>query len=194
MAALNSGLCLSFFFLFLTQVVVGTDPVNEVLFKVPLPYTKFNQCDPAWGNDMMADKTICKVGCLMTSVAMAIRYYNITIDNAEATPGTLNQWLKTNGGYDNESNLFEKALNKLSNKILYLGSFDKKNLTSSNIVDNLNYGTVTIANVRHGQHFVLMVGYTEPVSDSWLVNDPYPPFNQTVYTTDEILSYRIFIM
>ena len=40
MAALNSGLCLSLFFLFLIQVVVGTDPVNEVLFKVPLPYTK----------------------------------------------------------------------------------------------------------------------------------------------------------
>ena len=75
---------------------------------------------------VMADKTICKVGCLMTSVAMAIRYYNITIDNEEATPGTLNQWLRANGGYDNESNLFEKALNKLSNKILYLGSFDKK--------------------------------------------------------------------
>ncbi|XP_003388977.1 PREDICTED: uncharacterized protein LOC100641981 [Amphimedon queenslandica] len=192
MATLDTGLCLCFFFLFLTQVVVGLDPVNQVNFKVPLAYPKFDQCDPAWANDMMADKTVCKVGCLMTSVSMAIRYYNITINNKEATPGILNQWLRTNGGYDNESDLYEPALDKLSNKIKYIGK--QKELMWSDIVDNLNNGTVTIANVKHGKHFVLMVGYTEPVSDSWLVNDPYPPFNQTVYTTDEIVGYRVFTM
>ena len=111
----------------------------------------------------MVDKTVCKVGCLMTSVAMAVRYYNITINNNETTPGTLNDWLRSNGGYDNESDLYEKVLEKLSDKIKYRGSYDKKSKTSNNnimiiiiliidltasgVVDHLNNGTVTIANV-----------------------------------------------
>ena len=109
----------------------------------------------------MVDKTVCKVGCLMTSVAMAVRYYNITINNNETTPGTLNDWLRSNEGYERNNNLNEPVLEKLSNRIQYLGKYDKKSktssvqlmiiliidLTSSGVVADLNHGTVTIANV-----------------------------------------------
>ena len=100
-----------------------------------------DQCNPEWGSDskchyydrsylvilyiVMSDKTVCKVGCLMTSVSMAIRYYNITINDQLATPGTLNEWLKGHEGYDNHSDLYEKTLHKLNSCIIYLGSYDK---------------------------------------------------------------------
>ena len=47
------------------------------------------------------DKTICSVGCLMSSIAEAIYGWNITIppSDVDSNPGTLNTWLRNNGGY-----------------------------------------------------------------------------------------------
>ena len=45
------------------------------------------QCGENWSSDLMVTKTICEVGCLMTSVSEGLNGYNITIDGAVADPG-----------------------------------------------------------------------------------------------------------
>ena len=49
-----------------------------------------------------SDKTICQVGCLMSSITMGL--------NAGYTPGTMNKWLTENNGYDNGDDLIWGAL------------------------------------------------------------------------------------
>jgi len=47
----------------------GSGSNCKVRFNPPL----YKQCDSRWGSDRLGkDSTICKVGCLMTSVAMAM--------------------------------------------------------------------------------------------------------------------------
>ncbi len=53
-----------------------------------------------WANDTMINQTVCHVGCLMSSVSMALRKNGILIDGKPATPGTLNAWLRVNGVRD----------------------------------------------------------------------------------------------
>ena len=40
------------------------------------------------------NKTICQVGCLMTSISMALNGWNITIGSKKSNPETLNEWLR----------------------------------------------------------------------------------------------------
>ena len=58
-------------------------------------YASYKQCDSAWGSNGLGvsgcGETICSVGCAMTSVAMML--------NDGKNPGSLNSWLKNNGGY-----------------------------------------------------------------------------------------------
>ena len=56
---------------------------------VPMAYPLFKQCDPTWGNDTIVDKTVCQVGCLMSSCAMALDGHGITLpDGSGIDPGT----------------------------------------------------------------------------------------------------------
>ena len=71
-------------------------PVDSI---VPRAYPLAKQCDPAWAADVIHIKTVCAVGCLMSSTAMALRQHGINIDGKIATPGTLNAWLRSNKGY-----------------------------------------------------------------------------------------------
>lgn len=59
-------------------------------------YPLYKQCDPKWGNQQIgtSSKTICQVGCLMSSVAMALSGVGHNYN-----PSTLNSWLKGHGGY-----------------------------------------------------------------------------------------------
>ena len=60
----------------------------------------------------MGNKTICQVGCLISSVSMALNSRNLTIDGQDSNPGTLNAWLRTHEGY--VGNLFVwKSVNPL---------------------------------------------------------------------------------
>ena len=61
----------------------------------------------------MVTKTICEVGCLMTSVSEGLNGYNITIEGAAADPGTLNAWLRDNNGYDDSNDLYEAVVQEI---------------------------------------------------------------------------------
>src|ERR1700733_9103864 len=73
-------------------------------------YPLYKQCDSRWGSEGLgtSSNTICKAGCAMSSVAMGLagigKNYN---------PGTLNTWLKGNGGYVSGDLLVWGAVGKI---------------------------------------------------------------------------------
>jgi hypothetical protein len=92
---------------------------------IPFVYPLFDQCNSTYGGDIMEPpSTICEVGCLMSSVAMALNGRMISLPTAEADPGSLNKWLRNNGGYTNSSALEETVVPKIDSKrISWVGSF-----------------------------------------------------------------------
>ncbi len=65
--------------------------------------------------------TICKVGCLLSSISMGLRHYQVKVDGKDVNPGTLNMWLRQNGGYLSNDELIETTLEKLP-KVNYKGT------------------------------------------------------------------------
>ena len=170
---------------------------------VPLPYPLFKQCDPAWGGDRIHVKTVCAVGCLMSSTAMALSQRGIHIPAASggaklgATPGTLNSWLLAIGGYVGASDdLDETAIVALDpSRISWTNAsmHQTNDLSWSHIVTLLNVGAAVIANVDGGRHFVLVVGVDKEVHGNTLyVNDP--GFYRASYTYDEVVGWRLYGM
>ena len=136
-------------------------------------YPLYKQCDSKWGNEQLgtSSNTICKAGCLMSSVAMALsgvgKNYN---------PGTLNTWLKGHGGYVSGDLFVWASVNSLG--IKYVGK-----VANSNIASNLASGHIVILNVHNGGHWVLatsMSGSTIQVND--------PGYSTTSYTLSEIVA------
>ena len=68
-------------------------------------YPLFKQCDAQWANDEMGISgngeraTVCREGCAMSCVAMALAGHKLYVNNSDATPGSLNTWLKVTDNY-----------------------------------------------------------------------------------------------
>ena len=134
----------------------------------------YKQCDSKWGGNYISSKTICQVGCLMSSVSMGLSAHGKTIGGGAINPGTLNSWLKSNGGYQGNL-LIWGAANKFG--ISYQGQFKDV----SNYAKNQN-SYITILNVHNGGHWVLATGYSNGV---YTVNDP--GYQTTSYKTSEVV-------
>jgi parallel beta-helix repeat protein len=53
------------------------------------------------GLNYSCGSTIAKCGCALTSAVMILRYYDvINVNDLDVNPGTLNEWLKNNEGYN----------------------------------------------------------------------------------------------
>ena len=136
-------------------------------------YPLYKQCDSKWGNEHLgtSSNTICKAGCLMSSVAMALsgcgHNYN---------PGTLNTWLKGHGGYVSGDLFVWGSVKPLG--LNYIGK-----VSNANIASSLAAGHIVILNVHNGGHWVLatsMSGSTIQVHD--------PGYSTTSYTLSEIVA------
>jgi ABC-type bacteriocin/lantibiotic exporter with double-glycine peptidase domain len=136
-------------------------------------YPLYKQCDAKWGSQQIgtSSKTICQVGCLMSSASMALSGTGHSYN-----PGTLNTWLKANGGYAS-GNLFVWA------SINRIGLTFKGFIPNGNIKANLDAGNVVIVNVHNGAHWVLAYGYS---GDNILVNDP--GYSTTSYSLSQIVN------
>ena len=143
--------------------------------------TLYKQCGQSWSNDKLADKTICQVGCLMSSVSMALHSRGKSIDGKSSNPGTLNAWLKTHGGYS--GNLF------IWGSVSPLGLKFSTHTTNHADIRNClcNSGCEVILNVNQGGHYVLATGYD---GSGYAVNDP--GYSKSRYTTGEIYRASIF--
>lgn len=156
----------------------------------------FKQCDPRWGDDVIETTTVCKVGCLMSSIASALAGHGILVDGESTDPGTLNAWLRNNGGYDKNNDLEEAVVPKLNARVSWTcgwcGAF--RNATAFNISEiaqQLELGHVIIANVDAGRHFVVVTGYNVS-EDTVFVNDS--GFSRNCYPMSQVVGWRIFDM
>jgi len=164
--------------------------VNE-----PKVYPAFKQCDSTWGSDVMINETVCQVGCLMSSVSMALNGFNVSIDGASATPGTFNRWLRTHSGYDDDNGLNEEVVPNLApGRITWPvdGMHRTNDLDMAMIRGYLLRRRVVIANVLDGRHFVLVTGFDWADPSAILVHDP--GFNTTRYHYSDVVGWRIFDM
>ena len=145
----------------------------------------------------MVNKTICDVGCLMSSTSMALNGTGITIttgpDAIWTDPGSLNHWLQDNGGYDSGNDFIEEVLPSLRpNRVVWpADAMHKTNdLPYATIAAYLEKGRIVLANVCRGHHFVLVVGYSDD-GDSLAVHDP--GFDRSDYSYKyDVVGWRIF--
>ena len=117
--------------------------------------------------------------------------------------GTLNAWLKANGGYTSANDLEEMALVALGGGVggASVGYGGKADVLSQDSIESMlaagaakGGGMVLIANVMHGHHFVLAVGFARGADASGdpliFVNDP--GFERDSYPLSEVVGWRLF--
>ena len=141
----------------------------------------YKQCDSSWGgNSLGSSSTICKVGCLMTSVSSALASLGKTINGQTSTPATLNAWLKSNGGYS--GNLFSwGSVSRLG--LTYESKYSDQNTIRNAICAN----KVVILNVKYGGHWVLATGYSD---STYYVMDP--GYTKSSYPAAEVTQAAVF--
>ena len=145
------------------------------------PVTDYGQCEGYWAQQYLGgDKTVCRAGCLMTSVASAMTSCGKTINGKKADPGVLNDWLKRNGGYS--GNMFVwGALSKFG--LSFLGWPESSTEIKNHICNN----RIVILNVNGGGHWVLCTGYND---NTYNVMDPGYP--RKTYSTGEVTCAGVF--
>ena len=141
----------------------------------------YKQCDSRWGGDKLgSDSTICKVGCLMSSVSSAMAGYGKTINGQTATPQTLNSFLKSNGGY--QGNLFIwGAVSRFG--LVYEGQPTDKTAIKNAVCA----GKIAILNVNNGGHWVLATSANDA---GFGVNDS--GYSKTSYSNAEVVRAGIY--
>ena len=169
----------------------------------PYDYPLLKQCDDKWGDDLMVTKTVCQVGCLMSSTSMGLAGTKIGIPSPtdpqpspdNATPGSLNEWLKENDGYDSSNDFIEPAAQAINpDRVVWPDDAMHKtnDLSYDTVASYIQQGRIVIGNVMNGGHFVLLTGYSDD-KDTFAVNDP--GFNTLTYSySKDIVGYRIFDM
>ena len=174
-------------------------PLRAANATIPYKYPLFSQCDSKWGADIMVTKTVCQVGCLMSSTSMALRGSNIPIPpppssgSVSADPGTFNSWLKANGGYDDSNDFIESSAEQINGVVWPADAMHKTNdLSFDTVRSYIQKGRIMIANVNQGHHFVLAVGWGDD-ADTIMVNDPGYDRDSYSYSKD-IVGWRIFDM
>ena len=174
----------------------------QVVFSKPSYF--YNQCDPRWANDTMGVEgageraTICKEGCAMTCLAMALTQRGFTVNQGDRpNPKNLNKYLVKNQGYhcdngDCNNLVLSKPDEITAGHFQLVGEWGGECCGGSNAKPSLetmrtllvnNSNIVIIAHVRNSSHFVLLVSSSNGEA-SFRVLDPF--FNQDTYTYDDI--------
>jgi len=145
-------------------------------------YPLYKQCDGRWGGDKLgASSTICRVGCLMSSMAMAMQGLGKKINGQNVTPKNLNAFLMGNGGYS--GNLFVwGAVSRFG--FSYLGQPTAIATIKQHICNN----RVVIMQVDQGRHWVLAKSVNADGSIG--IMDPSP--NRNSVRPNEVLRAGVY--
>ena len=190
-------------------------------------YPRFIQCDSQWGGDYMGlenDKTICQVGCLMSSFSMALAGFGIDVaivpdsqpnstvtttfgmthnGKIGATPKSVNAFLRVNNGYLQGSNNLDEgmACHIDPEHIIWPsdGMHRTPDLSPSTIREYLNSNPprVVIANVNNGGHFVLVTDILDDDDTLVVNNSAQGAHGSPTYSLSvdgEVVGYRIYDM
>lgn len=155
---------------------------------------RFLQCDPRWGNVTMGVKgpgeqaSICREGCAMTSLTMALHDLGLYINDTQLDPGVMNAWLQANDGYVCDAgdcnNLVLDAPERIpGSPLVFLGEKEKPAVET--LAQWVNSSAeVLLAHVDHSGHFVLLRPSARGAEGVFEVLDPY--FNRTTYEYGDI--------
>ncbi len=196
-----------------------------------VPYFSQNEPSPAWGPSEYDHAYSLGVtgmsgsmdwwGCAVTSVAMMLNFHDIKqfVDGSVIDPGSLNQWLKKNGGfvkgYDEKgewySSLDWSRIGTLTEQISTRSGTPKlewKRLAATD--ENLNTELsnkrppiIQVKNTLTTSHFVVAKGIKD---DTYSINDPewnyadLTKFNKNFYQIDSFkpsqtnLSYLVIVV
>jgi len=155
---------LSIIVLLITQIKSQKNETNLFLnCRQNRNYPLYKQCDSRWGADKLGrDSTICKVGCLISAVAMAMKGLNKKINGNDVTPRVMNTFLNNNGGYS--GNLFIwGSIARFGFK--YLGQPTALQTIKNHICNN----NIVLLNIDRGGHWVLATGVN---GNAIIINDP----------------------
>ena len=164
--------------------MIAKTAVLSAIVALSTAYPLFKQCDSRWGSNQIgtSSKTICQVGCLMSSMSMVLNDCHKTLDGgAAANPGTFNTWLKGHGGYVSGNLYVWGAVQPLGLSFVGFSSSD------ADIKSHFDQGHAVILNVNKGGHYVLMTGHS---ASGYSVNDP--GFNKSSYTNAEVVKAGIY--
>ncbi len=162
-------------------------PATGVTGTLPVPL--FKQNDPRWGEDELggSKEKLRNAGCTVSCVAMVFAHYGV-----EATPQSLNAFLKASNGYTDRGLLKWDACVAYSRgrvAVAWMGDVDMGRIDAS-----LDAGDPVIAKVMVGSvpHWVVIVGGR---AGEYLVNDPLGPETEPVPIArfgERILAARVF--
>ncbi len=156
----------------------------------------YSQRDPLWSNDLMgnSDCTLGLFGCATTCMAM-LHQAEVSGSSNTVTPGTLNAWLGSNGGYQNGNIIWSVACNQDGSEGLkYVNNFSDIDNNWSWLDNELNQGRKVVVRVDYNsntpsfdQHWVLVYEKNGPsgISSSYKINDPWP----TTYQDKTLADY-----
>jgi len=143
----------------------------------------FKQCDSRWGSHRIgtSSKTICQVGCLMTSVSMVLNGMGKSINGKKMNPDVLNNYLTKNGGYVSGDEFVWSKVDSFGLK------FITNSCPRSQVISKFNAGDIVILNVRGGSHWVLMTGHS---GNTLKVNDP--GFSVSSYSLNDVVAAGVY--
>jgi ABC-type bacteriocin/lantibiotic exporter with double-glycine peptidase domain len=139
-------------------------------------YPLFKQCDSRWANDELGTSgdTICKSDCLLSCIAMGLAG-----TGHDYNPGTLNKWLKANGGISGYQIIYSK-LSQIG--LGYDGS-----CSSGDVKTKIDQDKIVCMHVHNNGHWVLGYAYS---GNTITVNDPGYP--STSYPLSDVSDSHVF--
>ena len=187
----------------------------------------FKQCDPRWANDKMGtpgpgeQATICREGCAMSCIAMALAGAGFSLPAGNTTttadtlateginssgmidPGSLNTWLQQHHGYHcaggDCNNLVLTAPDALTGgRMRLIGEWPASAFANATLTAGLLSGEVVfLAHVHnpvlptHPLDHFVLLDSFDPLSGTFGVRDPY--FNVTRYLLTDFNAHLIAV-
>lgn len=137
----------------------------------------WKQCDPRWGNMYVGSKTICRIGCALTSVSIQLARSGVQLNvSGEFNPGTFMQTHKSNGGFID--NTITWNVSRIAPNFKLIASHEALYGTKENKINTLKKyaadGEYIVLGVRHGigQDIGHYVAYNDSSTDEIIVFDP----------------------
>lgn len=116
-------------------------------------FTSWKQYDGQWSNVRLGNKTVGKIGCAMTSVAIQIMRSGSPLSIEEFNPGTFAQALTKAGGFDAAGNITWSAVERIAPNFKFVDRVNHR--PSLQELNNLvSQGYYIILNVKYGRHWV----------------------------------------
>ena len=157
-------------------------------------YGSWKQCKQSWSSIRLgqSSKTICDVGCYITSISIQMAASGTKINSKEFNPGVLVQYLGTNNAFGSDGSLMSFAWSNLAPSFKFYTSVGLEGTTNQKAATIKSYqdqGYYVIIRAKTHQHWVALdrvvgdeVYMFDPASNATNLWDTYPAYDVTRIT------------